>query len=169
MTHGDLEEMHLPPKQRMLLSLFLTQIDEIMIIFLNFNSTAESNWTPCVFNIYSFTSCFLFSIETQHTIGYGVRTTTEECPEAIFIMCFQSIYGVFIQAFMVGIVFGKITFIFPHPYLFRKQNNYCLKFVYFPFISQNDATKTTNTNAIVLKVCRCMSTRWPFMFAIPCW
>lgn len=28
-------------------------------------------------------------------------STTEECPEAIFIMCFQSIYGVMIQAFMV--------------------------------------------------------------------
>lgn len=58
---------------------------------------------------YSFTSCFLFSIETQHTIGYGVRTTTEECPEAIFMMCFQSIYGVMVQAFMVGIVFAKMT------------------------------------------------------------
>ncbi|EDS45184.1 inwardly rectifying k+ channel [Culex quinquefasciatus] len=84
-THGDLEEMHLPDNQ------------------------AENGWVPCVFNIQSFTSCFLFSIETQHTIGYGVRTTTEECPEAIFIMCFQSIYGVMIQAFMVGIVFAKMT------------------------------------------------------------
>ncbi|EAT39257.1 AAEL008928-PA [Aedes aegypti] len=84
-THGDLEEMHLPDHQ------------------------AEVGWTPCVYNIVSFTSCFLFSIETQHTIGYGVRTTTEECPEAIFIMCFQSIYGVMIQAFMVGIVFAKMT------------------------------------------------------------
>ncbi|XP_062717010.1 G protein-activated inward rectifier potassium channel 3 isoform X2 [Aedes albopictus] len=84
-THGDLEEMHLPDHQ------------------------AEVGWTPCVYNIHSFTSCFLFSIETQHTIGYGVRTTTEECPEAIFIMCFQSIYGVMIQAFMVGIVFAKMT------------------------------------------------------------
>lgn len=69
---------------------------------------ADNLWVPCVFNIHSFTSCFLFSIETQHTIGYGVRTTTEECPEAIFVMCFQSIYGVFVQAFMVGIVFGNI-------------------------------------------------------------
>lgn len=69
----------------------------------------ENNWVPCVFNVHSFTSCFLFSIETQHTIGYGVRTTTEECPEAIFIMCFQSIYGVMVQAFMVGIVFAKMT------------------------------------------------------------
>ncbi|KAL7034114.1 hypothetical protein ACKWTF_007864 [Chironomus riparius] len=84
-THGDFEEAHLPENQ------------------------AESGWKPCVYNLYSFTSCFLFSIETQHTIGYGVRTTTEECPEAVFIMCFQSIYGVMIQAFMVGIVFAKMT------------------------------------------------------------
>ncbi|CAG4983115.1 unnamed protein product [Colias eurytheme] len=84
-THGDLEPDHLPSMQE------------------------SSNWKPCVFNIYDFTSCFLFSIETQHTIGYGSRTTTEECPEAIFIMCLQSIVGVMIQAFMVGIVFAKMT------------------------------------------------------------
>ncbi|XP_029157086.1 G protein-activated inward rectifier potassium channel 3-like isoform X3 [Nylanderia fulva] len=84
-THGDFEESHLPPFQ------------------------VENNWTPCVYNIFSFTSCFLFSIETQHTIGYGSRSTTEECPEAIFVMCIQSISGVMIQAFMVGIVFAKMT------------------------------------------------------------
>ncbi|CAH2980224.1 unnamed protein product [Chilo suppressalis] len=84
-THGDLELDHLPPMQE------------------------TTNWKPCVFNIFDFTSCFLFSIETQHTIGYGSRTTTEECPEAIFIMCLQSIVGVMIQAFMVGIVFAKMT------------------------------------------------------------
>lgn len=84
-THGDLETDHLPPMQD------------------------ASNWKPCVLNINDFTSCFLFSIETQHTIGYGSRTTTEECPEAIFIMCLQSIVGVMIQAFMVGIVFAKMT------------------------------------------------------------
>lgn len=65
--------------------------------------------TPCVTQIYGFTSCFLFSVETQHTIGYGNRYITEECPEAIFIMCLQSIMGVFIQAFMVGIVFAKLS------------------------------------------------------------
>lgn len=59
---------------------------------------------PCLTNVNSFTGCFLFSIETQHTIGYGSRTTNEECPEAIFVMCVQSIVGVFIQAFMVSII-----------------------------------------------------------------
>lgn len=78
-THGDFEEHHLPPSQ------------------------GENNWTPCVYNIFSFTSCFLFSIETQHTIGYGSRSTSEECPEAIFVMCIQSISGVMIQAFMVSL------------------------------------------------------------------
>ena len=103
-THGDLEEQHLPPMQsNNQLVPFRTSINKISPL------PAENNWAPCIFNIYSFTSCFLFSIETQHTIGYGVRTTTEECPEAIFIMCFQSIYGVMMQAFMVGIVFAKMT------------------------------------------------------------
>ncbi|XP_017762886.1 PREDICTED: uncharacterized protein LOC108552742 isoform X2 [Eufriesea mexicana] len=84
-SHGDFEEQHLPPYQ------------------------IQNNWTPCINNIFSFTSCFLFSIETQHTIGYGSRGTTEECPEAIFVMCIQSIVGVMIQAFMVGIVFAKMS------------------------------------------------------------
>ncbi|XP_045596107.2 ATP-sensitive inward rectifier potassium channel 12 isoform X3 [Procambarus clarkii] len=84
-THGDLLEHNLPGRQE------------------------QSKWTPCVVNIFSFTSCFLFSVETQHTIGYGSRHTTEECPEAIFVMCIQSITGVMIQAFMVGIVFAKLS------------------------------------------------------------
>lgn len=69
----------------------------------------DETWIPCVKNLHSFTSAFLFSIETQHTIGYGSRYTTEECPEAIFIMCIQSIAGVMIQAFMVGVVFAKLS------------------------------------------------------------
>lgn len=34
----------------------------------------ESNdWQPCVLACYNFASVFLFSVETQHTIGYGSR------------------------------------------------------------------------------------------------
>lgn len=85
LTHGDLDELHLPPMQEI------------------------NGWKPCVLNIYSFTSCFLFSLESQHTIGYGVRATTEECPEAVFVTCMQAICGVLVQAFMAGIVFAKLT------------------------------------------------------------
>jgi len=83
--HGDLEEEHLPENQE------------------------NIGWTPCVVNINNFASAFLFSLETQHTIGYGGRMTTEECPEAIFLMSFQSIVGVMIQACMVGIIFAKLS------------------------------------------------------------
>ncbi|CAM6031386.1 unnamed protein product, partial [Sphagnum compactum] len=69
----------------------------------------ENNWKPCVANIHSYASTFLYSIETQTTIGYGGRAVTEECPEAIFLMCFQSVSSLIMQAFMVGIVFAKMT------------------------------------------------------------
>ncbi|XP_049869048.1 G protein-activated inward rectifier potassium channel 3-like isoform X2 [Pectinophora gossypiella] len=70
---------------------------------------ANTTFIPCLNNVNTFTGCFLFSVETQHTIGYGSRTTNEECPEAIFVMCLQSIVGVFIQAFMVGLIFAKLA------------------------------------------------------------
>ena len=33
----------------------------------------DPDFVPCVAAIVDFTSCFLFSVETQHTIGYGGR------------------------------------------------------------------------------------------------
>jgi potassium inwardly-rectifying channel subfamily J len=68
-----------------------------------------SGWTPCVLEIDGFASCFLFSLETQHTIGYGSRQTTTECPEAMVLMSLQSVLGCLIQAFMVGLVFSKLS------------------------------------------------------------
>jgi len=67
------------------------------------------NHTVCVDHIVDFTSCFLYSLETQHTIGYGGRAVTEECPIAVVVMSLQSIVGVVIQACMAGIVFAKFT------------------------------------------------------------
>lgn len=83
--HGDLEYDHLPHVR---------------------NST---EWTPCVREIYSFTSIFLFSIEVHTTIGYGSRTITLECPSAMLTMCMESILGTVTQSFLVGIVFAKLT------------------------------------------------------------
>jgi potassium inwardly-rectifying channel subfamily J len=70
---------------------------------------SESNWSPCILEIDSFAACFLFSLETQHTIGYGSRQTTTECPEAMVLMSLQSVLGCLIQAFMVGLVFSKLS------------------------------------------------------------
>lgn len=61
----------------------------------------NKNHTSCISGIHGFAGAILFSIETQQTIGYGVRYTTEKCPEAIFVMMIQSSVGVMIQSFMV--------------------------------------------------------------------
>nr|CAB3258037.1 inward rectifier potassium channel irk-1-like [Phallusia mammillata] len=63
----------------------------------------------CVLGITSFTSAFLFSIETQVTIGYGTRAITDNCPEAIILLLTQSIFGSIVDAFMVGCMFVKIS------------------------------------------------------------
>ncbi|KAK1124303.1 hypothetical protein K0M31_006674 [Melipona bicolor] len=73
------------------------------------NYKTNSTFTPCILDIRGFTSSFLFSIETQHTIGYGSKHPTDECPEAVFVICIQSMTGVILQAFMVGIVFAKLS------------------------------------------------------------
>jgi len=70
---------------------------------------ANNTFTPCILANENFASAFLFSVETQHTIGYGSRQTTEECPDAIIMQCIQSIVGVIIQACMAGIVFAKLA------------------------------------------------------------
>ncbi|CAG9789174.1 unnamed protein product [Diatraea saccharalis] len=84
-AHGDLTEDHLPPNQSI------------------------SNWTPCIENIYGFTSTFLFSVEVHTTVAYGKRAITLQCPDAIFAMCLQCIMSSIFQAFMIGILFAKLT------------------------------------------------------------
>jgi len=69
----------------------------------------NSTFIPCILANKNFASAFLFSQETMHTIGYGSRQTTEECPEAIILQCVQSVWGVLIQACMAGIVFAKLA------------------------------------------------------------
>ncbi|XP_013010828.1 ATP-sensitive inward rectifier potassium channel 1 isoform X2 [Cavia porcellus] len=67
------------------------------------------NHTPCVENINGMTSAFLFSLETQVTIGYGFRCVTEQCATAIFLLIVQSILGVIINSFMCGAILAKIS------------------------------------------------------------
>jgi len=63
----------------------------------------------CILHVQDFASAFLFSLETQHTIGYGTRQTTTECPDAMILVSLQSVLGCLIQAFMVGLVFSKLS------------------------------------------------------------
>lgn len=69
----------------------------------------DSTWTPCVSNLNGFVSAFLFSIETETTIGYGYRVITDKCPEGIVLLLIQSVLGSIVNAFMVGCMFVKIS------------------------------------------------------------
>lgn len=67
----------------------------------------EDEFVPCVTDIHSFSSAFLFSIEVQVTIGFGGRMVTEECVSAIIILIVQNIVGLVINAIMLGCIFMK--------------------------------------------------------------
>ena len=64
-------------------------------------------FVPCVTDIHSFASAFLFSIEVQVTIGFGARMVTEECASAIVVLIVQNIVGLVINAIMLGCIFMK--------------------------------------------------------------
>lgn len=73
------------------------------------NPAGDDSFTPCVLHVNGFLAAFLFSIETQTTIGYGFRCVTEECPVAIFLVVFQSIVGSIIECFMIGAIMAKMA------------------------------------------------------------
>ncbi|XP_072296719.1 G protein-activated inward rectifier potassium channel 3 [Eucyclogobius newberryi] len=69
----------------------------------------DESWTPCVNNVNGFISAFLFSIETETTIGYGHRVITDQCPVGTILLLLQAILGSMVNAFMVGCMFVKIS------------------------------------------------------------
>ncbi|UYV76516.1 irk-2 [Cordylochernes scorpioides] len=69
----------------------------------------DPKWVPCITNVNGFYSVFLFSVESQHTIGYGYRYPHEECPEGFIVLCLQAIMGVLIQCITVSVLYAKFT------------------------------------------------------------
>ncbi|KAK2501996.1 hypothetical protein MC885_003347 [Smutsia gigantea] len=80
-----------------------------LIALLHGDLDASKESKACVSEVSSFTAAFLFSIETQTTIGYGFRCVTDECPVAVFMVVFQSIVGCIIDAFIIGAVMAKMA------------------------------------------------------------
>lgn len=65
--------------------------------------------STCINNVHDFSSAFLYSLESQLTIGYGFRFISDECKFGIFLLIIQSIVGLMIDSFMLGLMFAKIT------------------------------------------------------------
>ncbi|XP_036379304.1 ATP-sensitive inward rectifier potassium channel 1b [Megalops cyprinoides] len=64
---------------------------------------------PCVANINGLTTAFLYSLETQTTIGYGGRAVTGHCAGAVALIIIQSLIGAIINCFMCGVILAKIS------------------------------------------------------------
>ncbi|KAJ7995456.1 hypothetical protein DPEC_G00244750 [Dallia pectoralis] len=67
------------------------------------------NHTPCALNVFGLTSSFLFSLETQTKIGYGVRAITPQCPGGITLFMIESLYSELITCLMGGVILAKIS------------------------------------------------------------
>lgn len=67
------------------------------------------NYTACVQNVHTLTGAFLFSLESQTTIGYGFRYISEECPLAIFTLVAQLVITGLAEIFVTGAFLAKLA------------------------------------------------------------
>ncbi|XP_026878591.1 ATP-sensitive inward rectifier potassium channel 1a.1 [Electrophorus electricus] len=67
------------------------------------------NHKPCIYNVFGLTSAFLYSLETQMTIGYGLRVLSPFCPGAVALIIIQSVIGLIINCFWCGLFMAKLT------------------------------------------------------------
>lgn len=69
----------------------------------------SDNYTACVQNVHTLTGAFLFSLESQTTIGYGFRYISEECPLAIFTLVAQLVITGLAEIFVTGAFLAKLA------------------------------------------------------------
>ncbi|XP_061731928.1 inward rectifier potassium channel 16 [Nerophis ophidion] len=79
------------------------------VIALAHGDTADPKTAPCVYEVRSFTAAFLFSLETQTTIGYGARGMSENCTAAILVVTVQDVVSCLIDTFVIGVAVSKMA------------------------------------------------------------
>ena len=86
----------------------------------------DPNHTRCLVNVGSFTAALLFSVESQHTIGYGFRSPSSECSAAIFTVFIQFIFGLAVQCITAGLVVAKLQMGSRSPKAILFSHNACI-------------------------------------------
>lgn len=83
----------------------------LVIVRLNgdLDNLHNDDWVPCIHNVYDFTSAFLYSFETQTTIGYGSRVIDSTCHVGVVAAMLQIYIGTVINMLVTGLVFVKIS------------------------------------------------------------
>lgn len=75
----------------------------------DYEAEINSTHAPCVMNVGTLTGAFLFSLESQTTIGYGFRYISEECPLAIFTLVTQLVITGLAEIFITGTFLAKLA------------------------------------------------------------
>ncbi|CAG5870781.1 ATP-sensitive inward rectifier potassium channel 15 [Menidia menidia] len=75
----------------------------------DFDVEHNSTHVPCLMNVETLTGAFLFSLESQTTIGYGFRYISEECPLAIFTLVAQLVITGLAEIFVTGAFLAKLA------------------------------------------------------------
>ncbi|CAF2562009.1 unnamed protein product [Rotaria sp. Silwood2] len=89
---------------------FLTEDEALLENLTNYTYERVSiEKETCIKDVHNFLSALLFSIETQHTIGYGSRYITTECMGGILVLTLQSSLGYLLQVIVTQIVFSKLS------------------------------------------------------------
>ena len=74
------------------------------------NDSSTSLINDCLIGVDDFTTALLLSIETQQTIGYGVRAPTRHCPESVILVIVQSLVGAIVSAFIGYLIFARYIY-----------------------------------------------------------
>ncbi|KAJ1129359.1 hypothetical protein NDU88_007730 [Pleurodeles waltl] len=100
------------------------------IIALQHGDLNREDNVPCVDNVRTFSGAFLFSLETQTTIGYGNRCVTEECSAAIILVTLQSVLSCIIDTFIIGAAMAKMAT--------ARKRAQTIRFSYYAIVSIRD-------------------------------
>jgi hypothetical protein len=57
----------------------------------------NDSWVPCIDKVYDYPSALMYSVETQATIGYGMRVVNSSCGFAMFVVMLQTIVGTLVM------------------------------------------------------------------------
>ena len=92
-----------------LLAFFFSGYTLCYVVFAILWYIINLNDSACLVMVNTFNEAFLFSIETQSTIGYGSKHVLGTCGWGTFVLLLQNITGALLDASLLGLIFARIT------------------------------------------------------------